>query len=492
MDVKSHTLSHRAEVFRSKLIENFQIIESLSEQGIKKVPVYTSADITNTCILDKVLLENPEQTIKFKTYQRDKIEEVNNVVDRRLIRVKNQNKLPLGVWALWVVENRKFQNMLLILIILNGISIGIEGELPVTNDIGIALLRMLLNFIDSFSVIVFTAEIVLKWMDNFRGFWKNPWNIFDFVVTVVSAVPLIIMLLTNDRTSQFAIVTEQLAVFRIIRALKMIAQFGSLRIIVLTVLKAFKSLVFIGILLFVVTYIFASAGVIFFEAYTMSQRTDLRYPRSFSSLVDATITLFQLFTLDQWYRIYNDLIKVIHPAFACTYILLWVWIGAFLFRNLFVGIMVNNFQNITEELTRKQENMDHNEELARMKEELNTELTMHDSKMTNARRSIFVPKASSSHLAGSSSTVESGGGAELREQISQMMHAEKRISAGWDKTVRSHLMALSCNPVETLWPRETLFRYYQVMELLVENLDEYDKLQKLANDCLVNLHDSKP
>ncbi len=55
--------------------------------------------------------------------------------------------------------------------------------------------------------------------------------------------------------------------------------------------------------------------------------------------MDATITLFQLFTLDQWYRIYNDLIKVIHPAFACTYILLWVWIGAFLFRNLFVGIM---------------------------------------------------------------------------------------------------------------------------------------------------------
>ncbi len=47
MDVKSHTLSHRAEVFRSKLIENFQIIESLSEQGIKKVPVYTSADITS-------------------------------------------------------------------------------------------------------------------------------------------------------------------------------------------------------------------------------------------------------------------------------------------------------------------------------------------------------------------------------------------------------------------------------------------------------------
>ena len=117
-------------------------------------------------------------------------------------------------------------------------------ELPVTNDFGIGILKTLLDFIDSFSVIVFITEIVLKWIDNFRGFWKNPWNIFDFVVTVVvsslkylswsfwnnivlslqSAVPLIIMLLTNARTSQFTVIAKQLAVFRIIRALKMVSE----------------------------------------------------------------------------------------------------------------------------------------------------------------------------------------------------------------------------------------------------------------------------
>ena len=58
-----------------------------------------------------------------------------------------------------------------------------------------------------------------------------------------------------------------------------------------------------------------------------------------SSLLNAMITLFQLFTLDQWYKIYNDLTKVSSVAFTCTYILLWVWIGSFVFRNLFVGIM---------------------------------------------------------------------------------------------------------------------------------------------------------
>ena len=51
------------------------------------------------------------------------------------------------------------------------------------------------------------------------------------------------------------------------------------------------------------------------------------------------ITLFQLFTLDQWYKIYNDLIKVSNVTFTCIYILMWVWVGSFVFRNLFVGIM---------------------------------------------------------------------------------------------------------------------------------------------------------
>lgn len=30
---------------------------------------------------------------------------------------------------------------------------------------------------------------------------------------------------------------------------------------------------------------------------------------------------------------------------------------------------------------------------------------------------------------------------------------------GWDKTVHAHLVALASNPVETLWPRDTLFKY---------------------------------
>lgn len=44
-DEEGATLSHRAEIFRSKLIEDFQILESTSEQGKRKVPVYSSTDL---------------------------------------------------------------------------------------------------------------------------------------------------------------------------------------------------------------------------------------------------------------------------------------------------------------------------------------------------------------------------------------------------------------------------------------------------------------
>lgn len=42
------TLSHRAELFRSKLIDDFQILESTSEQGKRKAPRYSTTDIIGT------------------------------------------------------------------------------------------------------------------------------------------------------------------------------------------------------------------------------------------------------------------------------------------------------------------------------------------------------------------------------------------------------------------------------------------------------------
>ena len=51
------------------------------------------------------------------------------------------------------------------------------------------------------------------------------------------------------------------------------------------------------------------------------------------------VTLFQLFTFEAWFNLYNEIAMVSNKVLTGLYILLWIWIGAFIFRNLFVGIM---------------------------------------------------------------------------------------------------------------------------------------------------------
>ena len=59
----------------------------------------------------------------------------------------------------------------------------------------------------------------------------------------------------------------------------------------------------------------------------------------FSSILNALITLFQIFTLDQWFAVYKDVKTVSNYLFAIFYIILWILIGSFIFNNIFVGIM---------------------------------------------------------------------------------------------------------------------------------------------------------
>ena len=58
-------------------------------------------------------------------------------------------------------------------------------ELPLSDHPGMVVLREFLNFIDAFTVIVFSLEILLKWTDDFTGFWRDVWNVFDLIVTVL-------------------------------------------------------------------------------------------------------------------------------------------------------------------------------------------------------------------------------------------------------------------------------------------------------------------
>ena len=95
---------------------------------------------------------------------------------------------------------------------------------------------------------------------------------------------------------------------------------------------------YIMLLVFMVFYLYAIVGVYLYKPYTESP-LHIQFRRSFESIGHAFMTLFQLMTLDEWDPINRDLYTVIDPVWSQLYIISWVWLGAFIFRNIFVGVM---------------------------------------------------------------------------------------------------------------------------------------------------------
>ena len=60
----------------------------------------------------------------------------------------------------------------------------------------------------------------------------------------------------------------------------------------------------------------------------------------------------------------------------------------------------------------------------------------------------------------------------------------------WELAVQIHMDKVNSFPKESLWPRDILFKYYQVMERLQENLQERREIFKLFSQCMLNDHDT--
>lgn len=131
---------------------------------------------------------------------------------------------------------------------------------------------------------------------------------------------------------------------------------------------------FIMLLLLLVAYTFAIVAMNLFESYTKSGDTSLVYGDYWSSLGNSLMSLFQLLTLDQWDVINQELTKYSDATGTAIFIILWVMLGAFIFRNIFVGVMVQNFDRISESLKERKAEYMKAKKFDKMRKKLNKEL----------------------------------------------------------------------------------------------------------------------
>uniref|UniRef100_A0A8D0BI98 Cation channel sperm associated 2 n=1 Tax=Salvator merianae TaxID=96440 RepID=A0A8D0BI98_SALMN len=468
----------RADAIRSKLIQTFYLVDYL--RGLSHaVPRYNIQDFLDPRKRNKMLLTDHHQLVRFH------IAPVRNIMVTQETRWRNRFQVrcsrwpPLTMWASYVLNSKLFKGFIVFLIFLNMIGLMISTEIVEKLDIQYVKMKMALEVMIWVIVLIFITEILLHWIVSFQNYWKNAWNVFDFTVTLISFIPELIYL-ADQRYNVAAL--RLLQVCRVLRCLKLFSRVRQVRVLIMAIIKALKAMAFILVLLIFFFYVFAVSGIFFFESYSRSDRDDLIYNMYFTDLPNALVTIFILFTMDHWYALLQDSWKVpdTNKVISGLFICLWLLIGAFIFRNLFVAIMVTNFQNIRSDLSEEAKQIETQQQADRFKMEILEKRLSIPQAQTDVGGTV--PEKLSVETSSVVPTVDNS------EYTSQEFHPG---FSDWETYIHKNLPGLyeADDDEQVVWPRDSLFRYFELLEKLQYNLDERKQLQNYAVLALSNLED---
>ncbi len=214
------------------------------------------------------------------------------------------------------IEHQWPQTLIIVLIVLNAITIGLE-----TSDAIMAVAGTWLKLFERVVIVIFVLEILTKLIAKGPRFFKSGWDIFDFLVVAVALVPA---------AGPLAV----LRTLRIFRVLRLLSTIPRLRQLTESLLAAIPSIGWISFMLGMVFYIFAIIGTEFFGD---------TFPDWFGSVGASMYTLFQVMTLESWSM---GIARPVMQAFplAWLYFVPFILISAFTILNLFIGIIVNTMQ----------------------------------------------------------------------------------------------------------------------------------------------------
>jgi len=215
------------------------------------------------------------------------------------------------------VLSKPIQNVVIIVILINAVTLGLETSPAIVDAAGDAL-----HLIDRACLAIFIVEIALKLYGQGLRFFTNAWNVFDFIVVGVALIP---------GADGLAV----LRALRVLRVLRLISVVPALRRVVDALVRAVPGILSIAALLVIIFYVGAVMATMLFGE---------EFPELFGDLGASLFSLFQVMTLDNWSIIARDVSAEIvwAPAFFVPFVL----ISALTVLNLFIAVIVDAMQGL--------------------------------------------------------------------------------------------------------------------------------------------------
>lgn len=260
-----------------------------------------------------------------------------------------------------IESSRIFQSVVIGIIILSALTIGAKTyELPL-------LAEQSLSVMDTGITLFFLIEILFRFTacPNKKRFLMDGWNLFDTLVVVGSLVPL--------DNSEAVLLGRLLRVFRVLRLVSVVPE---LRFLINSLLKAIPRMGYIALLMFIIFYIYAAMGSMFFASVDEELWGDVAI---------SMLTLFRVATFEDW----TDVMYATMEPYPLSWIffLTFIFLTAFVFLNMMIGAIL---EVMSEEQNAQEAKQAHNErdeiaaQLKTVQEQLNA-LSLQISEQHNRR-----------------------------------------------------------------------------------------------------------
>ncbi|XP_074055279.1 voltage-dependent L-type calcium channel subunit alpha-1D isoform X1 [Macrotis lagotis] len=291
---------------------------------------------------------------------------------RPLRRYIPKNPYQYKFW--YVVNSSPFEYMMFVLIMLNTLCLAMQHyeQSKIFND-AMDILNMVFTG-------VFTVEMVLKVIAfKPKGYFSDAWNTFDSLIVIGSIVDVALSEAdptesennpvpvptaapgNSEESNRISITFFRL--FRVMRLVKLLSRGEGIRTLLWTFIKSFQALPYVALLIAMLFFIYAVIGMQMFGKVAMKDNNQINRNNNFQTFPQAVLLLFRCATGEAWQEIMLACLpgKRCDPEsdynpgeeftcgsnFAIVYFISFYMLCAFLIINLFVAVIMDNFDYLT-------------------------------------------------------------------------------------------------------------------------------------------------
>ncbi|XP_056292832.1 dihydropyridine-sensitive L-type skeletal muscle calcium channel subunit alpha-1-like isoform X2 [Pseudoliparis swirei] len=219
-----------------------------------------------------------------------------------------------------------------------------------------------------------------------QGYFGDPWNVFDFVIVIGSVVDVMLSEIDAALASsgglyclhgcsavdpmQAIASSENMSVsvtffrlFRVMRLVKLLNRSEGIRNLLWTFIKSLQALPYVGLLILMLFFIYAVVGMQIFGKIALVDGTYITRNNNFQTFPQAVLLLFRCTTGEAWHEVMlacmygqkcdpkSDFLP--GEEFTCganvsiVYFMSFYMLCAFLIINLFVAVIMDNFDYLT-------------------------------------------------------------------------------------------------------------------------------------------------